>query len=182
MTVIAGLVDGAQVVIGGDSAGIAGYQLTVRRDSKVFVNGPYVFGFCGSFRMGQIIRYGFTPPAPPGTADLEAHMCTEFVDALRAALREGGWARIEQAQEQGGTFLVGTRGRLFRVDGDFQVGEALDGFDAIGCGDDVALGALFATAENNMSADERIMLALRAAERSSAGVRGPFSVAREGGG
>lgn len=178
MTVIAGLVDSGSVLIGGDSAGIGGYQLTVRRDSKTFTNGPYVFGFTSSFRMGQIIRHAFTPPEPTG--DLEAFMCTAFVDELRKALRDGGWARIEQAQEQGGCFLVGVSGRLFKVDGDFQVGEALDGFDAAGCGDDLALGALYATADSGLAAEDRLMLALRAAERFSAGVRGPFSLTREG--
>ena len=182
MTVIAGLVDSGQVLIGGDSAGVSGYQLTVRRDSKTFTNGPYVLGFTSSFRMGQIIRYSFLPPAPPADGDLETFMCSGFVDALRQSLLDGGWARIEQAQIQGGCFLVGVQGRLFRVDGDFQVGESLDGYDAIGCGDDLALGALYATADTGMSAEGRVMLALRAAERFSAGVRGPFSLAREGGG
>ncbi|GAA4716378.1 hypothetical protein [Phytohabitans rumicis] len=45
---------------------------------------------------------------------------------------------------------------------------------AVGCGSDLALGALFATARTRMSPHRRVMVALQAAERFSAGVRGPF--------
>lgn len=181
MTVIAGLIDGGAVLIGGDSAGIAGYQLTVRRDPKTFVNGPYVIGFTSSFRMGQILRHAFTPPSPTG-GDLERFMCTAFVDALRAALKDGGWGRVSDGQEEGGTFLVGVAGRLFEIENDHQVGEAVDGYAAVGCGADVALGALYASADTGLPAADRIILALRAAERHSAGVRGPFTVTRAPGG
>lgn len=180
MTVIAGLVDSGTVLLGGDSAGVGGYSLTVRKDAKTFVNGAYVLGFTTSFRMGQILRHAFTPPAPPG-GDIEQFMCTTWIDAVRQALKDGGYARLDANQETGGTFLVGVRGRLFEVDSDYQVGEALDQFAAVGCGGDVALGALYATVGTGMSGEDRILLALRAAERHSAGVRGPFTLTREGG-
>jgi hypothetical protein len=179
VTVIAGLVDKDTVLLGGDSAGVAGYQLTVRRDAKTFVNGPYVFGFCGSFRMGQLLRHAFTPPAPPDGVDVEQFMSTVWIDAVRQALKDGGYAQVHEGVESGGTFLVGVRGRLFEVHSDYQVGEALDGYSAVGCGDDVALGALYATANAAMSGEDRVVLALRAAERHSAGVRGPFTLTRE---
>jgi hypothetical protein len=177
VTAIVGLVDNGRVLLGGDSAGVNSHQLTVRRDTKTFTNGPFVFGFTDSFRMGQILRYAFTPPAPPADVDLDAFMCTTFIDGVRQALLDGRWARVDQAQVQGGVFLVGVAGRLFRVDGDFQVGEPLDGYDAVGCGEDFALGALHATAGAGMPAGMRVLTALKAAERHCAGVRGPFTLA-----
>ncbi len=74
-------------------------------------------------------------------------MVVDFVDSLRATLKERGWARNTQVnnQEEGGHFLVGFAGRLLHVEADFQVGEARDGFDAVGCGSEAARGALFAT-------------------------------------
>jgi hypothetical protein len=179
VTVIAGVVDSGAVLIGGDSAGIGGYQLTVRRDSKVFINGPYVMGFTSSFRMGQLLRWSLKPP-PPNGDELEQFMVTEWIDAVRGCLQEGGYAANYSGQESGGTFLVGVRGRLFEVDSDYQVGEPLDGYAAVGCGADIALGALHATRALGLSADERVMGALQAAERHSAGVRGPFTLLREG--
>ncbi|MEU4422862.1 hypothetical protein AB0F81_19715 [Actinoplanes sp. NPDC024001] len=172
MTAIVGLARRGSVFIGGDSAGVSGMNLSVRADSKVFHNGGYLFGFTTSFRMGQLIRYSLTPPAPEG--DLDRFMATAFVDALRDCLKSGGWARKEDEQELGGTFLVGVRGRLFAVHDDYQVASAADGYAAVGCGDQAALGALYATGRTGLKPAARIRVALGAAERFSAGVRGPF--------
>jgi ATP-dependent protease HslVU (ClpYQ) peptidase subunit len=174
MTAIVGLVSKGTVYIGGDSAGVAGYDLTVRADTKVFRAGPYLFGFTTSFRMGQLIRYSLDVPQPSG--GLERFMATTFVNAVRDCLKNGGWARRENEREEGGVFLVGVAGRLFVVESDYQVGEAADGYAAVGCGDQLALGALFATAPTKMAPRRRVELALGAAERFSAGVRGPFVI------
>ncbi|WBB78750.1 hypothetical protein O7606_21425 [Micromonospora sp. WMMD882] len=173
MTAIVGLAQDGTVHIGGDSAGVSGLSLSVRADSKVFHTGRYLFGFTTSFRMGQLIRYSFDPPKPK-KGDLAAFMSTTFVDALRDCLKAGGWARKENDREEGGTFLVGVRGRLFTVYDDYQVAQAADGFAAVGCGEDIALGALYATAGTGLKPGRRVKVALRAAERFSAGVRGPF--------
>jgi len=172
MTAIVGLVDNGAVYIGGDSAGITGLSLMVRADTKVFHNGPYLFGFTTSFRMGQLIHHALKPPEPKRA--IEKFMSTVFIDAIRSCLKEGGWARKENEREEGGTFIVGVRGRLFVVYEDYQVAQAADGYAAVGCGYDIALGALFATAGTGMKPRRRVKLALGAAERFSAGVRAPF--------
>lgn len=177
MTVIAGVVDAGRVLLGGDSAGVAGYAMTVRSDQKVFVNGAYVFGFCGSFRIGQLLNHAFVPPAPPpDPAALDRFMATTWIDAARNCLQEGGAAFNASGVEYGGTFLVGVHGRLLEVDCDYQVGEPADGYAAVGCGGDIARGALHATIGVQMTAENRIATALMAAERHSAGVRGPFTM------
>lgn len=174
MTCIVGLVDNGKVYLGGDSAGVAGWSLTVRADSKVYSNGPYILGFTSSFRMGQLLRHAFDPPTPPDQ-DLERFMCTTFIDAVRKCLQMGGYATKKEDAEQGGNFLVGVAGRLFEVHSDYQVGEAVDGYSACGCGEEIALGSLHATALTGMAPHARVTLALQAAERFSAGVRGPFA-------
>ncbi len=173
MTAVVGLVQSGSVYIGADSAGVAGLNLTVRADAKVFRKKRYLFGFTTSFRMGQLIRYSLTLPKPTG--NLDAFMSTTFIDAVRDCLQDGGWAAKDKDREEGGTFLVGVRGRLFTVYDDYQVGQAADGFAAVGCGDLIALGALFATADSGLSARRRVLGALAAAERFSAGVRAPFT-------
>ncbi len=122
--------------------------------------------------MGQLIRYSLRPPKPKG--EIEKFMATKFVDALRDCLKTGGWARKENDREEGGTFLVGIRGKLFTVYDDYQVAIAADGFAAVGCGDQIALGALYATAGAGLKPRRRIKIALQAAERFSTDVRGPF--------
>lgn len=174
MTCIVGFVEGDTVWMGGDSAGVAGLTLTVRADQKVFRNGPMLFGFTTSFRMGQLLRYALSVPDHDPRVAVDKYMTTTFVDAVRSCLKSNGWASAKDGNEQGGTFLVGYRGQLFYVGSDYQVGVPFDSFAAVGCGDDVARGALFAS--THLAGRERIDLALRAAERHSAGVRGPFHI------
>ncbi|MER8006937.1 MULTISPECIES: hypothetical protein [unclassified Streptomyces] len=176
MTVIVGLVHRRRVHLAGDSAGSSGSQLTIRRDPKVFTNGPYVLGFTTSFRMGQLLHHAFQAPHPEG--DLDRFMVTTFVDAVRTCLKEGGWARKDSEQEQAGAFLVGVQGRLFEIHDDYQVGEPAAGYAAVGCGDDLALGALHATAGLGLKPRERLTAALRAADHHSSFVSAPYTFAR----
>ncbi|WP_435111897.1 hypothetical protein [Nocardiopsis synnemataformans] len=192
MTAIAGLVHEGRVHLAGDAAGVGGYSLTIRKDVKVFthpqreVGRPeipdhWVIGYTTSFRMGQILQYHLSPPVVPEGVDLHRFMCTTFVDEMRKTFKEAGWAREESGIEETGTFLVGTCGRLFIVDSDYQVGEAADGYAAVGCGSDLALGALYATADSDLDPRGRLELALRAAVRHNAGVAPPFTFVSAGG-
>lgn len=174
MTCIVGFVEGKTVWIGGDSAGVGGYALTLRADLKVFRNGPMIFGFTSSFRMGQLLRWALTIPDHDPRVDIQKYMATTFVDAVRECLKTHGFAKKVLDVEEGGTFLVGYRGQLFCVQDDYQVQLAIDPFDAVGCGHDIAKGALFAT--THATGRERVVIALQAAERYSAGVRAPFHI------
>lgn len=117
-------------------------------------------------------------PFPVGD-DAMRHMCTTFVDKLRECFKAGGFARKDGDAEKGGDFLVGFAGRLFRVCEDYQVAETAAGYEACGCGENIARGSLFST-RHEEDAFGRLELALRAAEAHSAGVRGPFHYAAIG--
>jgi hypothetical protein len=181
VTCIAGLAVDGEVTIGGDSAGVGGYSLQLRADSKVFRTQNYVMGFTTSFRMGQILRYAALPEAPAerDAWDLDRWMATTFVDAVRQVLGEGGWLSKSNEREAGGTFLVGVRGLLYEIESDFQVGRTLCGYAAVGCGQDLALGSLHTTSElEDWQPAERMQAALEAAAAHSAGVAPPFVIAR----
>ena len=173
MTCIAGIVRSGVVYLAGDSAAVSGYQLKTRRDEKVFVSGQYVVGYTTSFRMGQVLRYSFTPPKPLGD-DLHGFLCTEFVDRLRSTFKNAGCSGTSDGREDCGEFLVGIWGRLFKVCSDYQVEESRDAYNACGCGADLALGALSALDGTALAPESQLEAALRAAERFSSGVRGPF--------
>lgn len=183
MTCIAALVDNGRGFMGADSAGVGGYSLTIRADAKLFERDGYVIGFTSSFRMGQLIRYRIQLPQLPGAgADLERFMVVEFVEAIRAGLKEGGCARKKDDVETGGTFLVGLRGSLFCIHDDFQVCRARTGYDACGCGYDLALGSLHTTRKlRGLEPKQRVLLALEAAAHHSTGVAPPFYVLSAGG-
>lgn len=183
MTCIAGIAERGTVTIGGDSAAVAteGFSLMVRADEKVFMNDGLLFGFTTSFRMGDILRYQLAVPVRDPDEEPRAYMVRKFIPALRAALRDQGWLSKDKEREAGGTFLVGCAGRLFVIEDDLQVGEASDGYTAVGCGHELAKGALYAT--QGQPAEDRIRTALQAAERHNAAVRGPFVILsnRDGG-
>jgi hypothetical protein len=168
MTCIIGLVDKGDVYMGGDSAGVDGLYLTIRADEKVFINGPFIMGFTTSFRMGQLLRYKFNPTAQTIQQDDMQYMVTTFIDAVRKCFTDNDFGETKK----GGQFLVGYKGKLYTIDVDFQVGIPAKLYDAVGCGSDLALGAMYATPE--LDPLKRITTALKAASTFSAGVAAPF--------
>jgi len=173
MTCIVGLVHEGRVVIGGDSAGVTvGWGLNTRVDPKVGLVGEFAVGFTDSFRMGQVLLYRFTPP--PIEGEMMRYMVGPFIDELRRTFKAAGYAERQNERESAGTFLVGVRGRLFRISSDYQVGESAESYDSVGCGADLALGSMFSSRYLAHMPRERVLEALSAAERFSGGVQGPF--------
>ena len=183
MTAIVGLIADGKIYMGADSAGTnAWLQTTSRADQKIFkqkrgYQGSFLFGFTGSFRMGQLLQYKLDIPLHDPAKDAFAYMVEDFVEAVRTCLKEGGYARKENEEESAGTFLVGYQGRLFMIQSDYQVEESLLNYAACGCGDDLLLGSLYATAKiKGMKPRQRVRGALEAAQEFSAGVREPFHI------
>ena len=178
MTCIVGITQDGIVTLGADSCGSAGTSKSVRADKKIFANGEFLIGFTSSFRMGQLLQCVFSPPKHHVDVDEFKYMVADFIPAVRACFSAGGYSRQNNGEDTGGTFLVGYRGRLFTIESDFQVGENLCGFDAVGCGSDLALGSLFTSARMVASKSgaslHRAHLALNAAAAFSGGVCGPF--------
>ena len=58
---------------------------------------------------------------------------TEFIPSIRTLFEKGGYAKISNNRESGGTFLVGLNARLFAIHADFQVNSSKEGIMACGC-------------------------------------------------
>ena len=173
MTCIVGVVDNNDVWIGGDSASSDGWNIFIRSDEKVFRNGPALFGFTSSFRMGQLLRYSLKFP-DRGRQGVDRFMSTTFVDSVRECLKDGGFQSTENGVDEGGVFLVGYAGRLFEIQSDYQVAVVRNGIYAIGCGAQYAFGALYVLP--SISPKDRIKKALSAASFYSKGVSPPFKI------
>lgn len=179
MTCVVGMISKGKVYIGADSAGISGHQVTIRNDPKVFRRGPFVIGFAHSFRMGQLLRYKLELPNSFFDKDLDEYMVTDFIDSVRICFAEGGHGMHGEAGEEfAGKFLIGYQDRLFSIDSDFQVGIPQRGYDAIGAGQEFALGALAVSKERSPTA--KVTEALRIASTFSAAVAAPFEVIKTG--
>lgn len=177
MTCIVGFVENGKVYIGGDSAGVLNTNIELRKDKKVFKKGDMIFGFTGSFRMGQILKYHFIAPENKKDSDLE-YLCTDFIDELTFQFLDKKYAKIDNNEAIGGTFLLGYKGHLYCVQDDFQVSELINNYDSCGCGANFALGALYAMENQSMPPEERIETALKAAEHFSNAVQGPFDIVK----
>ena len=178
MTCIVGIKHEGGVILGGDSAGVSDFDLTVRSDPKVFYIHPVLaIGFTSSYRMGQLLRYQLpkyldSHVTPKDVDDSFEWMVTVFAEGCRKVFADGGVNKRDNDVDRGGSFLVALAGDLFRIDSDYQVGVAACGYEAIGCGDNYALGALHATIGRQK--DSRMAAALGAATAHSAGVCAPF--------
>lgn len=174
MTTIVGIVRDGIVTIGADSAGSNGEMTTIRKDRKLFRKGEMVIGYTSSYRMGQLLQYHLSIPFHHKGVDDMEYMVTEFVPAVRACLSEGGWAKKESEQEEGGTFLVGYRGHLYEIDSDYQVEESADEYNACGGGYIAALGALNVATQAYKDTGHILGAALRTAAKITNDTRPPF--------
>lgn len=182
MTCIVGIANSDVVVIGGDSAGVSGYDVRIRHDPKVFVRGEFLIGFTYSFRMGQLLQY--TLDVPLRTVEMLAseYMATVFVDSVRLCFTTGGHARKINEEEAGGEFLVAYEGVLYHIHNDYQVAEYVNGVAALGCGASYAYGAVYTLRKDIPKAPATVVRkALDAAEEYSTGVASPFTILSTGG-
>jgi ATP-dependent protease HslVU (ClpYQ) peptidase subunit len=175
MTCVVGLAENGRVWMGADSATTwDDTKLVIASNPKVFRVGPLVIGYCGSGRVGRLLQYSLTPP-PVRNMPADKYVAITLVEAIRKCLFEGGVTHKENNEEEiPSDFLVGFKGRLWRVDGDFNVDESRHPFDSVGCGSHIALGAMHAT--QSLQPRQRLMAALRAAQEFNYAVRAPFVV------
>lgn len=180
MTCIVGIVQKGIVYMGGDSLASEPESMDKlpMKNRKVFHNGPFLIGACGSLRMAQILQHGLKPPPKPKLMEDMKFMATRFIDEVRAAFLNNGYGKIrEGGDNEGGNFLVGFGGKLYEVHNDFQVGEWSWGYASIGSGRSYAYGSLFMS--ENEAPELRITSALEAAAHFNAGVAPPFYVLKQ---
>jgi|SRR5579863_1986395 len=180
MTCVVGLVEGGVIYMGADSLAseAKGTAIVGRADEKVFINDDVIMGFCGSFRVGQLLRHAFEVPKKPKQHDDDmAYMVIDFIDALRTLQKEKGSMKKEDEEEtHPAGILVGYNGNLYAIDEDFDVGRPLENYYAMGAGSQVAFGAMYATKDAGLDPKKRITMALEAATQYDAACRGPYTI------
>lgn len=181
MTCIVGVIENGVTYIGSDSIGSNGYSGTIRKDKKVFKlkdtsNG--IVGFTSSFRMGQLLMYrkGLIDPRDEQDGIDHEYLVTKFIPNVIHLFEEGGYSRNNSGEKEGGIFLLGYKDRLYKIESDFQVAEPTLSYEACGSGESYALGSLHSTEGLDLSVEDRIHKALRAASNFSVSVQGPFYI------
>lgn len=177
MTCIIGIESNGKVYMGGDSSAISGWENERINFKKVFITSGVMIGYSTSFRMGQIIEAHLDIPTF-GEGGMY-YMVNLFIPALRSVLKDNGFTTIENNHETAGSLLVGISGHLYRINEDFSVTRAMDGFTAIGIGNQFALGAMAGIMRSNQpkkEPDKMILQALEIAGYFSIGVSEPYYV------
>jgi ATP-dependent protease HslVU (ClpYQ) peptidase subunit len=174
MTCIIALEHNGKVYMGGDSAAATGWSINVVANPKVFVLNDFIIGYTSSFRMGQLLEYTLEIPENTDGEDDLRYLVSKFIPAVRDCLKSGGYATINNNAESGGFFLIGYRGKAYKVADDFQITRMSGPFIAVGAGEYLAMGAMAALPSANPK--KRVLQALEIAALFNNGVRGPFYV------
>jgi len=82
----------------------------------------------------------------------------------------------DDGREQGGRFILGYEGRIYKVQEDYDLLEPEYNFTALGEGAQVALGALWALRDQKINPVHTVSRALWAASQFCAAVRPPFLI------
>ena len=101
-------------------------------------------------------------------------MVTKFIPKVVKLFKQGIISSPET--ERGGNFIVATPGRVFEIQSDYSVLEPELGICSVGCGEEVAMGSLLTTMQMDMKPEDKIVMALKAAEQCCCGVQRPFRI------
>lgn len=189
MTCVVGLQAPQGVLLAADTAAISGWDIrTLGVDAaKVWQQGGIAWGFAGDARWSQLVRYRYEAPEPPcESAQVLPWLIGTVVPQLETLARDAGFwfAREERKPPQcGQRGLIACRGQLYRLACDLTVHTVDGGHDAVGGGEDYALGALDAMAslavpETYSAAawhQHQVEVALTSAASRNIGVQAPFT-------
>ena len=149
MTCVVGVVSAKGVLLAGDSQFSTETTHRWSDEPKAFeLSELLAIAYCGSGRLGQILSYHLTDSLedPPLGMDEHYWAVREFIPYLRDVTHAHGHLHIRedtQVEELGqSAFLLAVRARLFAIEADFSVNEHVQPYEALGSGEDVAIGSL----------------------------------------
>lgn len=175
MTCIVGLVHEDRVWMGGDSAITLDTRFSdIINAGKLWRSGDLLFGSSGTLRAAQLVRYETTFKKRPPTCTAFEYMIKSVIPEIRKCIQSKD---VANNKEYNGNILIGYQGQLFEMSGDYSLVHSTANYAAVGGGGELALGVMFATQGlPGLPPDQRIRLALQAAERFNSGCSAPFFV------
>ncbi len=182
LTIVIADTDGETVVFAADSAAASGNEIYTLETEKVFKRDGYLFGYCASYRIGQILRHCVQLPEYPEEAtDMEGFMVRALVPAIRKAVEtEGAVGSGRGFLGDKTCILTCIRGQIWNIGPDLAVIRESP-FAAIGSGRLRAYAALHALrAAGIKPVQRRIKLALEATAEFTSDVRPPWLVVTMG--
>lgn len=151
MTAIVAAVSESGVLLAADSQASGWNSIRMLREPKTFqLTETIALACCGSGRFGQLVTTWIDDlleePYPPLGADEEVWAKRVFVPALIQCLDDHGFLhRYEEDNSIGlgdSGYLLAIRNRVFRGESDFSIDEPEYAFEAMGSGEEAAMGAM----------------------------------------
>lgn len=182
MTCIIGATTPNGAIFCSDSASIDGdFNLRAASTSKVFYRTDekktvnVMFGSAGNWRGISVVKHS-KKPLPKIKDNLDRWIEIDLVEYIRGLYKEDG-IHGEKGEESPSLWLVSVGNQLFEIDGYYTVNTFEDlPYAAIGCGSDLALGALAVLHEQNMDIKDKLTKAMQVASKFSGGVCAPFKL------
>jgi 20S proteasome alpha/beta subunit len=138
------------VLLAGDSQFSSLFTNRKIASAKTFqLSDVLAVAYCGYARLGQLLEYHMIElEDPPLGRDEQKWAVKEFIPHLRDIAFANGHMHVHHNVEHLGpsAFFLAVRGRLFTVDDDLSVTAHQFVYDALGSGEDVAIGAMHALA------------------------------------
>ena len=171
MTCIVGMVDNGYVYIGGERGASDDNAIISSTRPKVGVRNGWIYGFAGTFGIGQLIEC-IDLPSLDRDEDVYTYVRLSVVERLRNAIDTFSMDNEENTTD----WLIGCRGRLFEMSSaDWGVCEV--SHTAIGAGFPYALGSLY-TSMRMRDIEERLRMSINAAIEYNPSCRGPVDILR----
>ena len=133
--------------------------------SKIVNNNGVLIAVSGASRGGNITQFGWKPPKPGATIDLDSFMTKKFIPSMRKAFQDAGFEGKEDgdAAWQDSNLLVSIRGVIYPIFNDYSWDREARRVYYAGSGGDVALGALEALNYSKISTPAAAEKAVRRA-------------------
>lgn len=183
MTCIVGLVEDKKIWMGADSMVSSGNEYTILKSPKVFKNGSFLIGCAGTPRHAQLLSSSlFNPPQKKDKQTDIDYLITDLMEHIRTLFGSHGAIRQEDGKTDthDSQYLIGYNGKLYAIEGNFQLIDSVNPYLAAGCGRVYAHAVLGFIDKNSKSFKKKISpqtklsLALQAAEQNDPFVKAPF--------
>lgn len=187
MTCVIAWTNHDRMIMASDSAVTSGDRIMTMKQPKFQLisskqNPDMLIGYAGRAKVGQVILDLHVIKIPKDTTpDPYIFMTQTIVPILEEILSE---YRLTIEDEDTGEifheniFIIAYRGSLFTINSEFHVFEGTEDFVSIGSGQDYALSAMTAIKNGcpDILPEKLIEEGMRAAEKYSSSVRGPFKM------
>jgi len=134
MTCIIAMTYKGKVHMIGDCEGSDGFiKAQYKKNPKCFKNGDFLVGHTTTFRLGQILQYEWNVPEKLQSQSENDYLYKTVIKSLKSTFDNNFFGHKDGVDFEGGTFILGYKGRICVVESNLQLLEYED-YASCGCG------------------------------------------------